>query len=385
MEFRMPTPHDNGDDLPILVIGAGITGLTASAALARRGFDVEMIERRDEISDGGGVGLSIVSNAMRALDTIGVADACVAAGMPMDTITLCRADGERLADSTPAAFGDDAWPRSTGITRAAFHAILLDAARVSCAIRCGTTMDDWTEDATGVDVHFSTGQTGRYRMVVAADGLYSSTRRKIFPDSQPAPTGQSVWRAEVPRPGDVRRTHLFFGGRHGAVGLCPVSEDRAYMYIVEGADPSVRRDGATLHTQMQAELVGYGGLIAELAPVLRDPDGVSYRPIEWLLAPAPWRSGRVVLVGDAAHANPPVLAQGAAMGIEDAIVLADELAATPDDVIAASDRFFERRYDRVRYIVEASCQLARWEVEHARDVDIPAVMRATAERMAEPI
>jgi 2-polyprenyl-6-methoxyphenol hydroxylase-like FAD-dependent oxidoreductase len=117
---------------------------------------------------------------------------------------------------------------------------------------------------------------------------------------------------------------------------------------------------------------------------LDDPAKVSYRPLEWLLAPEPWGEGRVVLIGDAAHANPPVLAQGAAMGIEDAVVLAEEYAR---DLSAhdAITRFAKRRYERVKHVVEASCQLAKWEVDHTPGVDVPRVMRDAAMRLAEPI
>jgi 2-polyprenyl-6-methoxyphenol hydroxylase-like FAD-dependent oxidoreductase len=91
-----------------------------------------------------------------------------------------------------------------------------------------------------------------------------------------------------------------------------------------------------------------------------------------------------VLIGDAAHANPPVLAQGAAMGIEDAIVLAEEYARD-QSAEAAILRFSKRRYERVKHVVETSCQLAKWEVEHTPGVDVPGVIREATERLAEPI
>jgi 2-polyprenyl-6-methoxyphenol hydroxylase-like FAD-dependent oxidoreductase len=121
-----------------------------------------------------------------------------------------------------------------------------------------------------------------------------------------------------------------------------------------------------------------------LSAQLDDSAKVSYRPLEWLLAPAPWGKGRVVLIGDAAHANPPVLAQGAAMGIEDAIVLAEEYARDRS-ATAAIVRYSARRHERVKHVVETSCQLAKWEVEHTPGVDVPRVMRAATMRLAEPI
>lgn len=381
----MKKETDTAAELPILVIGGGIAGLAAAAALGARGFTVELIERRPEISDGGGVGLTIVGNAMRALARIGVAEACVAIGIPADSMAMCDPQGHLLFDNPLPQIGGEEWPGATGITRTDFHAILLGAARTVSTIRCRTTAETWTETPGAIEVRFDDGRESDYRLVVAADGIYSSTRATLFPDSRPEATGQAVWRAEVPRPADVRRTHLFLGGPQALVGLCPVSEDRAYLYIVQEAEPGTRRDPETLDAQMIAELEGYGGVVAESARNLTDPAKVSYRSIEAILAPRPWGAGRIIMIGDAVHSNPPVLAQGAAMGIEDAVVLADELAASPDDVAAALERFVERRYDRAAFVVETSCQLAKWEVEHARDVDIPGVMRGSAQRLAEPI
>ncbi len=369
----------------ILIVGGGISGLTAATALARKGIRTVLVERKAALADEGGIGLSLLANAMRALDEIGVAERCVAAGVPADCLLMHRPDGAFHFENPIARIEGLSWPGATGISRSAFHAILVEAARdAGVTIRCGLTVADWQEQGDLLGVTFSDRSVGRFALMVGADGLYSGTRAQIFPECQPMQTGQAAWRAACVRPAGVDSTHLFFGGRHGVVGVNPVSPTLAYLYIVENAANGTRRDPATLHTQMRAELTGYGGLVARLAATLDDPAKISYRPLEWLLAPAPWSKGRVALIGDAAHANPPVLAQGAAMGIEDAIVLAEEVA-TGGPVEAALARFAARRYDRVKYIVETSCQLAQWEVDHTPGVDVPGVMHASSMRLAEPI
>jgi 2-polyprenyl-6-methoxyphenol hydroxylase-like FAD-dependent oxidoreductase len=370
---------------PILVVGGGIAGLTAATAFAQRGLDVVLIERKAELADEGGVGLTLVANALRALDVIGLAERCVAQGVLADSLAMCKPDGTLFMDSPLPRIGGAHLPGAAGISRTAFHAILANATRASGAdIRCGRTVADWQEGQEGLDVRLSDGSEGQFALMVGADGLYSTTRASLFPASCPQPTGQAVWRADCPRPKGIDRSHIHLGGKHGVVGICPIADDRAYLYIVENAPEFVRRDAATLHLQMQGELQGYGGAVAQMSEQLDDPAKVSYRPLEWLLAPEPWGKGRVVLIGDAAHANPPVLAQGAAMGIEDAVVLAEEYAR---DLSAhdAITRFAKRRYERVKHVVEASCQLAKWEVDHTPGVDVPRVMRDAAMRLAEPI
>jgi hypothetical protein len=91
---------------------------------------------------------------------------------------------------------------------------------------------------------------------------------------------------------------LHFGGLQGLVGVCPINHKHCYVYCIHGATAGERRDPTTLHAQLREKLEGYGGLIPGLASQLNDPTLVSYRPIEWMLVPAPWHRGRVVLIGD---------------------------------------------------------------------------------------
>jgi 2-polyprenyl-6-methoxyphenol hydroxylase-like FAD-dependent oxidoreductase len=100
-----------------------------------------------------------------------------------------------------------------------------------------------------------------------------------------------------------------------------------------------------------------------------------------MLIPAPWHRGRVVLIGDAAHANPPNVAQGAAMGIEDAVVLAEEVTK-PGTFEDAMSRFMERRWERVKLVVEASCNVAKNEVEHTPGFDAAAEIRRASTALA---
>jgi 2-polyprenyl-6-methoxyphenol hydroxylase-like FAD-dependent oxidoreductase len=111
---------------------------------------------------------------------------------------------------------------------------------------------------------------------------------------------------------------------------------------------------------------------------------VNYTWFTQHLIDGPWNRGRVVLIGDAAHSCPPTIAQGAAMGLEDALVLAELLLAADrlgDDLW---QRFTERRLPRARAVVEASVQLAEWQLQHNRDGDVPGLMRRVAELVSVP-
>jgi 2-polyprenyl-6-methoxyphenol hydroxylase-like FAD-dependent oxidoreductase len=117
---------------------------------------------------------------------------------------------------------------------------------------------------------------------------------------------------------------------------------------------------------------------------ITDESEVIYRPFETLLLPSPWYRGRVLLIGDAAHAMTAHVAQGAAMAIEDAIVLAEEVASG-DPLPQALDRFMQRRYERCKALVEISSQLSQWERDQTPDADVEGLTRRSFEIAATPI
>ena len=156
----------------ILIIGGGITGLTAAAFLGRQGFKVDVIEIRSQLEDQGGSGLSIMGNATRALNTIGVAQPCVDAGMPADNYTIRNADGTIVATPDWPPLGKPGWPAQIGISRAVFHSFLVKAARdASATLRCSMSVTALTQTPDTVTVRFATGEVGKYDLVIGADGI----------------------------------------------------------------------------------------------------------------------------------------------------------------------------------------------------------------------
>ena len=127
----------------------------------------------------------------------------------------------------------------------------------------------------------------------------------------------------------------------------------------------------------------YHGPWDEIRTSLTDPQTVNYTLFEALVVPAPWNRGRVVLVGDAAHACPPTLAQGGAQALEDAAVLTELLLsrAAPDDELWAA--FTARRFDRAKTVVEASCQLGQWQLDHEQG-DLPGLMATITALVSQP-
>lgn len=368
-----------------LIIGGGISGLTLAAALSRRGVETRVVELRDSLAEQPGVGLSLQGNSLAALAHIDLADACIDIGVPANHLNLRRADGTLVARQPILQMGGPRYPATLGISRNRLHALLVEAAsRSGAEIRLGTTVTDLQQRPAGVEVTASDGSVGCYDLVVGADGVHSRTRAGLMLGQEPRFCGQAVWRAAIPRPAESDTSELHFGGPHGVVGICPISSDEAYLYIVEAAAADTRYDGPDAVAVMIDKLRDYGGLVRDSAPHLRESRNVTYRLLEWLLVPVPWYRGRIVIIGDAAHCGPPVIAQGAAMGIEDAVVLAESLTSFENSAHAL-ESFMQRRYPRASMVVRNSVQLCEWEVNHtAGPAEFNRVLRESQEALSQP-
>ncbi|WP_288806338.1 FAD-dependent oxidoreductase [uncultured Novosphingobium sp.] len=363
-------------DLDVLVVGGGIGGLSAAIALRRAGHRVTVIER-DPTWSVYGVGIIQQSNVVRAMDQLGVLDAFLDAACGFDAVEIYIPDGTRVA-RVPTPTLVEGKPSNVGIGRRALQSVLGGSAReLGAEIRLGVTAEALEQDERGVTARFSDGSEGRYDIVVGADGVYSQTRRMVLPEAEsPEFTGQSVWRYNFPRAEGLDALHVY-NGRTG-VGLVPMSADTMYMYATTPEPGNPRYPVEGLAARMREKLEGTAPAIRELAEAITEDEGVVYRPLEGMMVHGPWHSGRVVLLGDAVHATTPHLGQGAGMAIEDGLVLAEELCAgdTPE---RAFEAYRARRYERCRYIVEASLAICHGQIGKGPPVDNH---KATAEMFA---
>jgi len=363
-------------DLSVLVIGAGIGGLTAAIALRQRGFAVQMIEK-DPAWSVYGVGIIQQGNVLRAVHALGILDRYIDAGVGFDAVEVYTPDGIRVARVPSHRLLPDR-PANLGVSRRALQKVLGDAAReAGAALRLGITATAIEQHGTRVTVHFSNQASGTYDLVVGADGTYSATRSMVMPEAPlPTFTGQAVWRYNLPRPSGLDALHVY-NGPIGA-GLVPISRELMYMYLTtpEPDNPRYPREG--LAAVMRAKTAQCAPAIRQLADQITDDDGVVYRPLEGLLVEGPWHQGRVVLLGDAVHATTPHLGQGAGMAIEDSLVLAEELARHTD-VEAAFQAYRARRFERCAYIVRASLAICLGQLGKGPPVDNA---KATAEMFA---
>ncbi len=351
---------------PILIAGAGIGGLTAAIALARRGIPVVLAEKRTRFAEAG-AGIQVSPNAGRVLESLDLGIALRRAAIRPEALAIGRWQGGAPLLRMPFAPPVEGATPSRSLKRADLHQLLLDAARTLPNIRwlIGRGLVDAHETEAGIAVVLA-GESGQTETVeamglIGADGLWSRARSLIGDIREPGFTGWEAWRTLVPAgelPDALREpaVALHLGRARHAVHY-PVSGGKEINLVLiraaREARPGWSRDGdAAQLTEVAASAGPPLRRLIETAPGWQI----------WSLydrEPAAMAKGRIALLGDAAHPVLPFLAQGAALAIEDAAVLAHELTARLETagaqaVPAAFAAYAAARRERVARVQQAS-------------------------------
>lgn len=346
----------------VLVVGAGFTGLTAAIALAQRGVTVTVIDRVAHWARVGH-GLTIQGNALRVFRELGVLDDILACSYPeTEGLTLFLQDGTVLAPlATPRTGGEDL-PPTIGALRPDLHEILVARAEaLGVRIRLGLELADFENRGIAVDSVLSDGTREQWDLIVIAEGIKSSTRPKLGITEDRAPTGLGIWRAVTSRLPEMTGGVAFpFADDGGAfkVGYTPVSEDQCYVFVL--CRPRRPDNGLEGWQEIKRLMANFHGEMDYLRESISADTFLNFQEIEWIFVDGAWHRGRVVALGEAVHAVPPLIAQGAAQCVEDSLVFAEHVTAE-GDLESQLAAFYERRLPRIRGVVAASLRLAEWE------------------------
>jgi 2-polyprenyl-6-methoxyphenol hydroxylase-like FAD-dependent oxidoreductase len=327
----------------ILIVSGGIAGLTLAAALHRRGFDAQLVER-DTNWNLIGAGIAVQPNGMRVLRELGIGAVVERAGTIVRQWRFRDRRGEVLCGiDLEALWGEVGL--FVGIERAKLHEALLSVAAVPC--RLGSWVTSLSQGGRRVSVGFSVGTAGEFVLVVGADGISSTVRRLTLDAAPPVYGGQMAWRSLAPfRPPELDDVEFWLGD--GCFfGLCPVGDGLTYGFgnatMPRYHDPTEGR-----LQRLRRRFAGFGGLVRDYLACLEGDEQIHCGPVEWL-EPERWHTGRVVLIGDAAHASSPMMGQGGCMAMEDALVLAETLrsSAAVEDTL---NRFVDRWRPRIGWV-----------------------------------
>ncbi len=336
----------------ILIVGGGIAGLALAAALRRRDVAPDVLDRAPAWAPIG-AGIVLSANAMRALRAIGLAEGVAARGSPLLRAAILDARGRTLSEVDLAEV-NRRYGGGVALHRGALHEALL-AGCDPRSVRLGVVPTAIEARADEVCVRASDGSEGAYDLVVGADGIRSSVRDLAFGANPPRYAGYTCWRGVVKCPPGVDR-QVEMWGRGRRFGLVPIGSGLLYFFSTLNTPPSVPDAPEGRLERFRACFAAFGGHVPEVLAQLALPDELLKNDLEEVVQ-GPWVRGRVVLVGDAAHASTPNMGQGAAMALEDAVVLADELAKRP--LREALPAWVERRRRRALFIQTQSRRIGR--------------------------
>jgi len=345
---------------PVIIVGAGIGGLTAALALLRRGIDVELYEQASALGEIG-AGVQISANGTRVLQALGLEAALKASAVEAQSKEVRHWKTGRtwkLFDLGAASVERYGAPYLF-IHRGDLHRVLAEAVRreKAGAIHLGAICVGVEQNAGGVTLQMSDGRTAHGRLLVGADGVHSAVRASVFEAGRPIFTGCMAWRGVIPAERlpkgiPMAGTNWLGPSRHivhyplrrgevlNFVGLVDRDDWQIESWTAKGTREECRADFAGWHEDART--------IVEAVDI----------PYKWALMvrePMPhWSRDRVTLLGDACHPTLPDLAQGACMAIEDAFVLTRCLAACGTDYAQAFKRYEAARIPRTTRIVVSS-------------------------------
>jgi salicylate hydroxylase len=379
-----------GERRPFVIVGAGIGGLTTALALAGKGFRVVLVERAAEFSEIG-AGIQLAPNAGRVLAGLGLDRAIGDAAIEPAAIDVMDGRGARRLTSIPgstfrATYG---FPYRV-IHRADLQRILVAASdRIRIRTELGAAVESFVPQSGTLLVRIRKAagmEVVPAEAVIAADGVWSSFRGRIPGAASAVPTGRTAWRAIIPADVahdlmPVDRVRLWLGSRAHLVHY-PVAQGAA-VNVVAIIEETWDRKGWSAAGDAAELAARFAGWSAAARRIIAAPVAWQKYAIVAVDPSRPWGDDRLVLLGDAAHAMPPFLAQGAAMAIEDAAVIAEKLASNPDTPAALQAYVAERR-PRVAEIAAASARTGeRFHMRGLAGIARNLALRFAGERLIQ--
>ncbi len=346
---------------PVLIVGGGIAGLTTAIALQQKNIDFLVLEAVPEIK-GVGAGISLAGNAMRIMKHLGLAAHIKERGHAISSMVIQDEAGRAISVIDAGKLSRQHGLDNVAIHRAELHQILLNALPGNKIIT-NQKVIDYTENEDHIEVILQNGSRLAGSCVLVADGIHSALRKKLLPQSHIRYSGYTSWRGIVKNTWGIEKAAYEAWGPAGRFGYVPVGQNNIYWFACKNAP----RTSEAMRKMTPGDLAKNFRNYSQPIPSIIEQttlnemiwgDIIDLEPI------AQYAFGKLLLIGDAAHATTPNMGQGACMGVEDAWLVAKKLDESTGNVEAAFKQFENERLKRTHYIVNTSYKLgkvAQWE------------------------
>jgi 2-polyprenyl-6-methoxyphenol hydroxylase-like FAD-dependent oxidoreductase len=326
----------------VVVVGGGIGGLSVAISLRRAGIDTTVLERTAKL-EAAGAGITLFANAIRGLEQLGVRDAVVERSAAARRVAILRRDGGTLSEMP-----SDLFEGSVATHRGDLQAALAEA---SGELRLNSEATSVQEDDRGVTVRLADGSEERADLVIGADGVQSAVRRQLWPEARPRYAGYTAWRGVTQFPLDAGRLTESWG-RGQRFGLVDIGAGRTYWFATKNAPEGEQDEPSGRRVELLRLFSDWHDPVSQVLESV-DEDSILRNDVYYLDPLETWSRGRVVLLGDAAHATTPGIGQGAAQAIEDAVVLGRALAG-PGDLASPLTEYETRRRPKATRVLKMS-------------------------------
>jgi FAD-dependent urate hydroxylase len=355
------------DNLKVVIIGAGIGGLTAGIAFSQAGFKVEIYDKARELRPTG-AGISLWSNGVKVLNRLGLGRQIAQIGGQMDRMQYLSATGECLNDIDLFPLIESVGQRPYPVARADLQQMLLQA--YPGQVKLGTKCIDIAETEQGATAIFEDGYRATGDVLIVADGIHSFLRGYVLGEEvRPNYGGYVNWNGLVAASPDLApaNTWAIYVGEHKRASMMPVGGDRLYFFFDVPLPQGTIAQPKNFRTELAQHFQGWAAPVQRLIERL-DPAAMARPEIQDVGPLDRMVRGRVALLGDAVHATCPDLGQGGCQAMEDGLVLMQCLLTTNLGVEYALKRYEAERKDRTRAVVEKARNRA--EAIHGKDPGI---------------
>lgn len=364
-------------NLKVIIIGAGIGGLTAGIALQQAGYEVEIYDRVKELRPVG-AGISLWSNGVKVLNRLGLGDQIANIGGRMERMEYRTLDGKLLNDISLMPLVQSVGQRPYPVARRDLQNMLMAA--FSGGVKLGHKCIAVEEAEDSVTALFDNGQRAMGDLLIAADGIHSILRQYVLGEVvQPQYGGYVNWNGLVPASDDLaaKNTWVIYVGEHKRASLMPVAGDRCYFFFDVPLPKGTAAEPESYQAELKQHFQGWAAPVQNLIERMNPyetarPEIHDVGPLQRMVR------GRVALLGDAAHATCPDLGQGGCQAMEDGLVLTNYLMTTNLGVEYALQRYEQERKERANAVVEKARKRA--EQIHGKD---PLITQAWYDQLSQ--